>query len=243
MERLKQEFDKRNFQVKSTQKSVDITSLIDTSYLDDLKPEAGEELFNLLIKKSIEYDNTVIDAIMETGRILEEVFQAISKRGSKEGLYMKWLEKKNISSRQALRQRMKFIIFNNVKTIEGKKIIKEFPIRKMDAIKKLGEDKVINFLNNSSVTKNDFILFIDSETLKLFDLAENKKNDLENEKTETPIDVVTLEAVPKNITKIHELNEILSIFNGYEEKVKRLSSEEKKNINLHLEEINKILQK
>ncbi|MDR3259965.1 MAG: hypothetical protein LBT51_10200 [Fusobacteriaceae bacterium] len=241
MERLKQEFDKRNYPVNSTQKNdyVDVSLLIDTSNLNDLKSEAGEELFNLLIRKSVEYDSILIDAVMDTGRILEEVFQAVSKKGSKEGLYIKWLEKKSISPRQALRQRQKFNVYSNVKTNEGKKIIKELPIRKMDVIKKIGEDKIIEFLNNSSITKSDFDLFLGSENLNLIEPMNKQKNNLKLE-TGVPIDIVTLEAIPK---KIHDLNNILSIFDRYEEKIKVLSDEERESLSLHLEEINKILQK
>ncbi|MDR3258698.1 MAG: hypothetical protein LBT51_03675 [Fusobacteriaceae bacterium] len=247
MENLQKLLSERNFNgnqlvVKgATTGYVDISDIVDTQDLQSLREEVGEELLNTLIQKSIEFDNICCDMMLDSGKILEDVFTAISQQGSIDGVYTKWLEIKGISPKSAWRHRLRYKLYTSTNNEAGKKCIKQLPTRQLDCIKKIGEDELLKQLNDPSITKEKLKEFINANIAIITD--QTKINNTEETNDVQVIEKeVTFEIIPKNV-KIYETNDILSIVEEYEKKKEKLSEEEKTAVSRHLSEISRILEK
>ena len=95
-------------------------------------------LKNYLIDKSKELINLQVNDAIKIGKILEEVYQELGKKGSPEGIYGNFLKYNGINSKTALRLRKRYILFSEPPE-HAKIIVSLLTVREIEELDKKRE--------------------------------------------------------------------------------------------------------
>lgn len=212
MERLKKDLTNEK-QMPSVEKKLieeDLKGIIDFNLINELTED--QELQNFLREESIKLFNIQSKAVIELGKIFNDVYDKLSKQGSIDGIYEKWLGLNNFNKTTAWRYRQRFELFSKVN--ESKK--------NMVAILPYG---LIN-----SLYKNYQL----EEIIEIINSNENK----DSIKEILIKKELTLEE--KNIVEFKEVE--YKIFSkSIQNKIEKLDNEKRKKIEAHIKEIKDIL--
>ncbi|WP_288876546.1 hypothetical protein [uncultured Fusobacterium sp.] len=134
-----------------SKKKIDIADVfeVDSSVFNNLTDD--KELVKYLEEKSIEMLSIQSKNIILLGKNLTEVFNELGKKGSPEGLYLKYLEFNGYKKDTALRLRKRYELFSLTTDERIKNIISILPVR---AIEEFYKDKE-NILSLLLEEKND----------------------------------------------------------------------------------------
>lgn len=134
-----------------SKKKMDIADVfeVDSSVFNNLTDD--KELVKYLEEKSIEMLSIQSKNIILLGKNLTEVFDELGKKGSPEGLYLKYLEFNGYKKDTALRLRKRYELFSLTTDERIKNIISILPVR---AIEEFYKDKE-NILSLLLEEKND----------------------------------------------------------------------------------------
>lgn len=134
-----------------SKKKIDIADVfeVDSSVFNNLTDD--KELVKYLEEKSIEMLSIQSKNIILLGKNLTEVFDELGKKGSPEGLYLKYLEYNGYKKDTALRLRKRYELFSLTTDERIKNIISILPVR---AIEEFYKDKE-NILSLLLEEKND----------------------------------------------------------------------------------------
>lgn len=134
-----------------SKKKIDIADVfeVDSSVFNNLTDD--KELVKYLEEKSIEMLSIQSKNIILLGKNLTEVFDELGKKGSPEGLYLKYLEFNGYKKDTALRLRKRYELFSLTTDERIKNIISILPVR---AIEEFYKDKE-NILSLLLEEKND----------------------------------------------------------------------------------------
>ena len=121
-----------------SKKKIDIADVfeVDSSVFNNLTDD--KELVKYLEEKSIEMLSIQSKNIILLGKNLTEVFDELGKKGSPEGLYLKYLEFNGYKKDTALRLRKRYELFSLTTDERIKNIISILPVR---AIEEFYKDK------------------------------------------------------------------------------------------------------
>ena len=198
-------------------KKYDISSIINVDEI--LKLTDDNEITNLLIENTTKIINIQIKNNITLGEIFSNVFDSISKQGSKcEGVYEKWLELNGINKRTALRYRKRFELYSEVNSTakDTVAVLSQFYIEHISLDE--NKEKYIKLLNDG-ITVKEVMNIIKSE------------NFIEN-KTKEKVEIID-----------YSFKEYKNIFKNIDEKAEKLKEKEKIELKKYLEKINNILNK
>jgi hypothetical protein len=180
-----------------------------------------KEVINYLKDKTVELLYTQANAILDIGKILNEVADELGKRGSSEGLYNKYLEINGYNKNTALRYRKRYELYNKANKDHTKNIIALLPVKHLEKLYK-AEDLI------ESIEENDLITL--EEIKELLDDSKKIVNKLEEKnKTEFDQEVFEFDFNFDNLDKLKD-------------KYKELEEEKRKKINKLLLQIEKIIE-
>ncbi|MGL6114109.1 MAG: hypothetical protein ACRC1R_03625 [Cetobacterium sp.] len=192
-----------------------LSDVIDFKKIETLTED--QELVKLLKENTIKIFSIQSKAVLELGEIFNHVYEKLSKQGSSEGIYTKWLEINGVIPRTALNYRKRFILYSVVNEI-GKKTVKKMPQKLIDIIVN-SENKVFIEELNAGKTKEDLE--------KRLNLIEEKPS----------------ESFPKVKNNSIEISNYLKIFDDFTTKYEDLEAKKKEKVIKYLEKINEILSK
>lgn len=195
-----------------------LKDIIDFSLIKEISPT--QEIGNFLKEQTIKMFSIQAKSAILLGEIFTNVHEKLGGQGSENGVYEKWLDINNFSRATAWRYRQRYSIYSKVN--ENKKpIIATIPQSLINEIYKNEDfEGIINIINDST-DKADVIDSLNSILGISNKKIEHKK---ENEIFET-----------------FEVKNYIPIFESFEEKVSKLNSEEKKELEKHLKSIEKLL--
>ena len=200
-----------------------LKDIINFSLIQEISPSV--EIGNFLKEQTIKMFSIQAKSAILIGEILTNVHEKLSGQGSENGVYEKWLEINNFSRATAWRYRQRYSIYSKVND-DKKQIIATIPQNLISEIYKNEDlEGIINIINECSDKKevvNSLNDILELETRKI----ESKK--IEDEKK-------------AEIFETFEVKNYISILATIEEKVNKLSSEEKKELEKHLKSIEKLL--
>ena len=107
------------------------------------------ELIEYLKNKSLEMLKIQGNNIIMLGKNLTEVFEELGRKGSPEGLYLKYLEFNGYKKDTALRLRKRYELFKKSKSDVVKQIIAILPVRSVEQLYK-EQDKILLELEQKS---------------------------------------------------------------------------------------------
>lgn len=198
-----------------------LKDIIDFSLIQEISPSI--EIENFLKEQTIKMFSIQAKSVILLGEIFTNVYEKLGGQGSENGIYEKWLDINNFSRATAWRYRQRFSIYSRVN--ENKKpIIATIPQSLINEISKSEDfEGIINIINDSMdkaevINSLNNILGISNKKI------DNKK---ENETFET--------------FETFEVKNYIPIFESFEEKVNKLSNQEKKELEKHLKSIEKLL--
>lgn len=198
----------------------ELKDIINFSLINELSQDDGIKLF--LKEQTVKLFNIQVKNIILIGEILTNVFEELSKQGSPEGVYEKWLSINNFNRTTAWRYRQRFVIYNKVN--ENKKnMIATLPQAIINDLFKNDDLESVIILINNSTSKNEIMKFI------------------ETNKDDNKIEIKEISEI-NNIEKF-EIKSFIPIFENIDEKIDLLNEKEKKELKKHLSEIQKILNK
>lgn len=111
---------------------------VDSSIFGDLTDD--RELVEFLEKKSVEMLSIQSKNMILLGKNLTEVFNELGRKGSPEGLYVKYIEFNGYKKDTALRLRKRYELFEASKNERIKQIISILPVRAIEQFYKEKED-------------------------------------------------------------------------------------------------------
>lgn len=195
-----------------------LKDIIDFSLIKEISPT--EEIGNFLKEQTIKMFSIQAKSAILLGEIFTNVHEKLGGQGSENGVYEKWLDINNFSRATAWRYRQRFSIYSKVNE-HKKPIIATIPQALINEIYKNEDfEGIINIINDST-DKADVI-----ESLNNILGISNKK--IEHKKE-------------NEIFETFEVKNYIPIFESFEEKVSKLNSEEKKELEKHLKSIEKLL--
>lgn len=172
-----------------------------------------KDLVDFLKENTIKLFKIQAKSVILIGEVLTTVFERLSKQGSSEGVYEKWLKLNNFNKQTALRYRKRYFVFNEVKE-ESKNIVLTLS---QNIIDKIYENKEFIRLLNNGMSKSELINNI------------NAKNFEPKEENWDLIDF--------------SFKDYLNLFSDFDKKIETLKEKEKIELQKYLEKINKILNK
>ena len=138
-----------------------------------------DDVFNTLTEDK-ELNNVIL-----LGKNLTEVFEELGRKGSPEGLYIKYLEFNGYKKDTALRLRKRYEIFSKCKSEELKQIVSILPIRSMEQLYR-EQDFILNELekNNAEITYKKVLDIINKKDniIEFKEVVEEKKYSYNSEK-------------------------------------------------------------
>ncbi len=198
-----------------------LKDIIDFSLIQEISPSI--EIENFLKEQTIKMFSIQAKSVILLGEIFTNVYEKLGGQGSENGIYEKWLDINNFSRATAWRYRQRFSIYSRVN--ENKKpIIATIPQSLINEISKSEDfEGIINIINDS-MDKAEVINSLNN----ILGISNKKIDDKkENEAFET--------------FETFEVKNYIPIFESFEEKVNKLSNQEKKELEKHLKSIEKLL--
>ena len=138
--RKKEKKEENSEVVVKNKNSIAITDVfeVDSSIFGDLTDD--RELVEFLEKKSVEMLSIQSKNMILLGKNLTEVFNELGRKGSPEGLYVKYIEFNGYKKDTALRLRKRYELFESTKNERIKQIISILPVRAIEQFYKEKED-------------------------------------------------------------------------------------------------------
>lgn len=138
--RKKEKKEENSEVVVKNKNSIAITDVfeVDSSIFGDLTDD--RELVEFLEKKSVEMLSIQSKNMILLGKNLTEVFNELGRKGSPEGLYVKYIEFNGYKKDTALRLRKRYELFEATKNERIKQIISILPVRAIEQFYKEKED-------------------------------------------------------------------------------------------------------
>ena len=171
--------NKESAVVKTGKNSVVISDVfaVDSDVFGELTQD--RDLVRFLEEKSLEMLSIQSQNIIQLGKNLTEVFNELGRKGSPEGLYVRYIEFNGYKKDTALRLRKRYELYSMAEDERVKKIISILPVR---AIEKFYKDKE-NLLSLIMEEKDDIDFkrvkdIIDSQKNEVIELKEDKSLDI-----------------------------------------------------------------
>lgn len=157
---------------KNNKKDIKEIFLIEDSVFGDLTTDI--DLIEYLKNKSLEMLKIQGNNIIMLGKNFTEVFDELGRKGSPEGLYIKYLEFNGYKKDTALRLRKRYELFKKAKSEVVKQIISILPVRSIEQLYKEQNEIIPELEKNSenlTYKKMMDMLKKNSETIEI----KNKK--------------------------------------------------------------------
>ncbi|WP_410208887.1 hypothetical protein [Fusobacterium sp.] len=178
-----------------------------------------KELIRYLEEKSLEMLSIQSQNIILLGKNLVEVFNELGKKGSPEGLYLRYLEFNGYKKDTALRLRKRYELYSSTDNERIKKIISILPVRSIEKFYKNKENVFSIILEE----KDD----IDFKRVK--DIIESQKNEVIELKEDKTFDIA------------FEIEKIDDLYKKINNRFDKLDRKKKEKIAKLLLEIEKLL--
>ena len=123
-------------EIKTNRELINTEKILNFSFFSNLNIDKEEE--NYLISKTKEVISLQAGATLELGKILEEVSEHLSKQGSKDGIFEKFLEYNGINTKSARRYRHRYQLYNRAKA-DVKPIIALLSVKEIETLYKCPE--------------------------------------------------------------------------------------------------------
>ena len=133
---------------KNSKKDIKEIFVIEDSVFGDFTNDV--ELIEYLKNKSLEMLKIQGNNIIMLGKNLTEVFEELGRKGSPDGLYLKYLEFNGYKKDTALRLRKRYELFKKSKADVVKQIIAILPVRSIEQLYK-EQDSVLPELEKNSI--------------------------------------------------------------------------------------------
>lgn len=189
----------------------ELKDVLDLEVINSISED--KDLVNFLKENTLKLFNIQAKSVILIGEVLTDVFERLSKQGSSEGVYEKWLKLNNFNKQTALRYRKRYFVFNEVKE-ESKNIILTLPQTIIDRMYE--NEEFIELLNNG-ISKRELINNINTKSIEA------------KEENWNLIDF--------------SFKDYKNLFFDFDKKIENLKEKEKMEIQKYLEKINKILNK
>ncbi|WP_297406164.1 hypothetical protein [uncultured Cetobacterium sp.] len=191
-----------------------ISEIIDFQLINTLVED--KNIIKELKENSIKIFSIQSKAVIDMGEIFHNVYNLLSKSGSKDGVYTKWLEITGVSPRTALNYRKRYDLYCKVSS-EGKILIKKMPQKIIDNIYNMeNKDNIVNAINKGE----DFLKYL-SNNLDTQHQIEIKKS------TEFFQEI--------------KINKYIEVFNNLPSKYNNLNEKKKRELEKYLKKIDEIL--
>lgn len=112
---------------------LNIPKVISGDYKIDLVQD-DEKINKYLTKKSTDLKTLEVNASIEAGKILTEVYNELSGKNQYDGLYQAWLDYMEYPVRTALRHRVRYSLVQAAKKPEGKKLFATIPVKILEKL-------------------------------------------------------------------------------------------------------------
>lgn len=189
----------------------ELKDVLDLEVINSISED--KDLVKFLKENTLKLFNIQAKSVILIGEVLTDVFERLSKQGSSEGVYEKWLKLNNFNKQTALRYRKRYFVFNEAKE-ESKNIVLTLS---QNIIDKIYENKEFIELLNNGISKRELINNI------------NAKNIEAKEENWNLIDF--------------SFKNYINLFSDFDKKIETLKEKEKLELQKYLEKINKILNK
>lgn len=189
----------------------ELKDVLDLEVINSISED--KELVSFLKENTIKLFNIQAKSVILIGEVLTEVFERLSKQGSSEGIYEKWLKLNNFNKQTALRYRKRYFVFNEVKE-DSKNIVLTLS---QNIIDKIYENKELIELLNNGASKRELINNINTKNIGL---------------KEEKLDLIDF-----------SFKNYINLFSDFDKKIETLKEKEKIELQKYLEKINKILNK
>lgn len=123
-------------EIKTNRELINTEKILNFSFFSNLNIDKEEE--NYLISKTKEVISLQAGATLELGKILEEVSEHLSRQGSKDGIFEKFLEYNGINTKSARRYRHRYQLYNRAKA-NVKPIIALLSVKEIETLYKCPE--------------------------------------------------------------------------------------------------------
>lgn len=127
-------------------------------------------LLEYLEKKSIEILTIQSKNLIELGRNLTEVFEELSRQGSPEGLYLKYLEVNGYKKDTALRLRKRYELYTSTKDERLKKVISILSIRNIEQMYRNKDELLKQIEDNSDINYKSVMEKIEGSKEKVIEM-------------------------------------------------------------------------
>lgn len=189
----------------------ELKDVLDLEVINSISED--KDLVNFLKENTLKLFNIQAKSVILIGEVLTDVFERLSKQGSSEGVYEKWLKLNNFNKQTALRYRKRYFVFNEARE-ESKNIVLTLS---QNIIDKIYENKEFIELLNNGISKRELINNINAKNIEV------------KEENWNLIDF--------------SFKNYINLFSDFDKKIETLKEKEKLELQKYLEKINKILNK
>lgn len=189
----------------------ELKDVLDLEVINSISED--KDLVNFLKENTLKLFNIQAKSVILIGEVLTDVFERLSKQGSSEGVYEKWLKLNNFNKQTALRYRKRYFVFNEARE-ESKNIVLTLS---QNIIDKIYENKEFIELLNNGISKRELINNINAKNIEV------------KEENWNLIDF--------------SFKDYINLFSDFDKKIETLKEKEKLELQKYLEKINKILNK
>lgn len=189
----------------------ELKDILDLEVINSISED--KDLVNFLKENTLKLFNIQAKSVILIGEVLTNVFERLSKQGSSEGIYEKWLKLNNFNKQTALRYRKRYFVFNEANE-ESKNIVLTLS---QNIIDKIYENKEFIELLNNGISKRELINTIKAKNIEC------------EEESWNLIDF--------------SFKNYINLFSNFDKKIETLKEKEKIELQKYLEKINKILNK
>lgn len=197
--------------IDNTIKEEELKDILDLDGINSISED--QELVEFLKESTIKLFNIQAKSVVLIGEVLTSVFEKLSKQGSQDGVYEKWLKLNNFNKQTALRYRKRYFVYNQANT-ENKNIVLTLPQNVIDVMYESEEH--IKLLNNG-ISKKELI------------------NNINNLKVEDKREY-------SNFIEF-DFKGYKNLFFEFDKKIENLKEKEKMELQKHLKKIEEILSK
>lgn len=215
-EDLKKESSNKTLSVDGFLKEEDLKDVIDFNSITEIS--TSDEINSFLKEQTIKLFNTQSKNALMLGEIFSVVHEKLSSPGSEEGIYEKWLEINNFNKTTAWRYRQRYFLYSKVES-NKKNIVATLPYSLINELLKNQDiDGCVKLINNS-LDKKDLLQILSSSEKKIENRSEK--------------DIVEFKGL--------EIKNYIPLFENLEERVNKLDDKKKKELQKHLNIIEKLL--
>lgn len=197
--------------IDNTIKEEELKDILDLDGINSISED--QELVEFLKESTIKLFNIQAKSVVLIGEVLTNVFEKLSKQGSQDGVYEKWLKLNNFNKQTALRYRKRYFVYNQANT-ENKNIVLTLPQNVIDVMYE--NEEHIKLLNNG-ISKKELI---------------NNINDLKIEDKREYSNFMEF-----------DFKDYKNLFFEFDKKIENLKEKEKMELQKHLKKIEEILNK